>query len=536
GHEPRPSGAARRELPVTEPAPLPATHDIPRGTSVGKYEVLRKIATGGMAEIYLARSRGTAGFEKLVVLKRILPHVAEDPMFVSMFLDEARLAASLSHPNIADVYDVGEADGSYFFTMEYVHGEDARTIRMAMRKRGERLPLNVALAIVHGIASALDYTHEKTGPDGPLGLVHRDVSSSNIIVSYDGAVKLVDFGIARATARVTKTLTGALKGKIPYMSPEQCRGQALDHRSDLFSLGVVMFELTLGRRPFRGDSDFAIMEQIVHGEPQRPRELDPDYPLELELVVMRLLDRDPAARYQSAEALREDLEAFITERGLFLSTKPLGKYMRALFEDKISAWERAEQEGVSFAQHVATTVTADSRSSAELVTPPSAMPALPRRSAEQPVAHAASVPARSRRGIVIGGACLTTLAVAGIVFALIERSDAPPPTAAVPTPAPVVESVPPPAPPVVEATPVQEPTITTKSAPVQEPTITKPAPVHEPTITKPAKPVAKLATKPGEKTIAKPSTKPKKPVVKKPPTKPGKEESWDPDSPFLPPN
>ena len=498
---------------MTEPAPLPATHDIPRGTTVGKYEVMRKIATGGMAEIYLARARGTAGFEKLVVLKRILPHVAEDPMFVSMFLDEARLAASLSHPNIADVYDVGEADGSYFFTMEYVHGEDARTIRMATRQRGERLPLNVALAIVHGIASALDYTHEKTGPDGPLGLVHRDVSSSNIIVSYDGAVKLVDFGIARATARVTKTLTGALKGKIPYMSPEQCRGQALDHRSDLFSLGVVMYELTLGRRPFRGESDFTIMEQIVHGQPQRPREIDPEYPLELETMVMRLLERDPAARYQSAEALREDLEAFIAERGLFLSTKPLGKYMRALFEDKIAAWERAEQEGVSFAQHVATTVTADSRNSAELVTPPSAMPALPRRSAEQPVVHAASVPARSRRGLVIGGACLTTLAVAAIVFALIDRSDSPPPAAAVP-PAPVVESAPPPpaAAPVVEAT------------------------VHEPTITKPAKPVTKAITKPIAKPSEKPTAKPKKPTVKKPPTKPGKEESWDPDSPFLPPN
>jgi serine/threonine protein kinase len=279
-----------------------ATYEIPAGTVLGKYEVLRKLAVGGMAEIYVARTRGAAGFEKLVVLKRILPNVAQDPAFVQMFLEEARLAATLSHPNIADVYDVGEVDGTYFFTMEFIHGEDARTIRFATKKQGERAPLSIALAIVHGTAAALDYAHEK-------GVVHRDISSSNILVSYDGAVKLVDFGIARATSSDHKTRTGTLKGKIPYMSPEQCRGHQVDRRSDLFSLGTVLYELTVGRRPFRGDTDFAMMEQIVHHDARPPTEIDPEYPRQLEAIVRKLLARDVNARYQNAEHLLHDLES-----------------------------------------------------------------------------------------------------------------------------------------------------------------------------------------------------------------------------------
>ena len=186
--------------------PATAAYEIPRGTTLGKYEILRKIATGGMAEIYLACVRGQAGFEKVVVLKRILPHFAADPKFVQMFLDEARLAATLRHPNIGDVYDVGEVDGTLFFTMEYIHGQDVRSIRVAARKRNERVPLAVALAIVQGTASALQCAHQKTSADGrALGLVHRDVSASNVIVSYDGAIKLLDFGIARANDREHKT-------------------------------------------------------------------------------------------------------------------------------------------------------------------------------------------------------------------------------------------------------------------------------------------------------------------------------------------
>jgi serine/threonine protein kinase len=204
------------------------------GDRLGRYEVLRKLATGGMAEIYLGRMRGVAGFEKLCVLKRILPGVAVDQKLVQMFLDEARLSATLRHPNIADVFDLGTENGSYFYAMEFIHGQDARAIRVKSAEVARPVPLDVSLAIVHGVASALEYAHDKTGPDGPLDLVHRDISPGNILISYEGAVKLVDFGIARATTRASDTKTGTLKGKIPYMSPEQLQGQKLDKRSDLF--------------------------------------------------------------------------------------------------------------------------------------------------------------------------------------------------------------------------------------------------------------------------------------------------------------
>src|SRR3569623_1001723 len=354
------------------------------GDTLGKYEILRKLAVGGMAELYLARIRGNAGFEKVVVLKRILPQVAEDATFVQMFLEEARLAGTLNHPNVAHVYDVGEVDGEPFFTMEFVHGQDMRSIRHELKKVSETVPLGVALAVVHGTAAALNYAHERTGPDGKLlGLVHRDVSASNVMVSYDGAVKLLDFGIARAASSTHKTQVGTLKGKVPYMSPEQCKGQPLDRRSDLFSLGVVMFELTVGRRPFRGDSDFAIMDQIVYKGAPTPSSIVTDYPPELEAMVMKLLERDPKARYTTGEELIEDLDSFVQSAGLWMSATKIGKWMRGVFAEKIRAWEDAEQQGVSFAQHVAHSITSQSQRS-ELVTPPSAFPGLPQADTPAP--------------------------------------------------------------------------------------------------------------------------------------------------------
>ncbi len=383
------------------------TYELPRGSVVGKYEIMRRLAVGGMAEIYLARVTGAAGFEKLVVLKRILPSVAEDPTFVQMFLDEARLAATLRHPNIADVYDVGEDDGTYFFTMEYVHGQDVRSIRHEVKKSGERIPLAIALATIHGIASALDHAHEKLGPDGkPLELVHRDVSASNIMVSYDGAVKLLDFGIARAASSTHKTQTGTLKGKIPYMSPEQCKGLPLDRRSDLFSLGTVLYELTVGKRPFRGETDFAIMDQIVYRGTKRPSEVVSGYPPELDAIVMKLLERVPSMRYATGEDLLHDLDEFIQKHGLWLSPRAIGKYMRNVFGDRIEAWERAEQDGVPFAQHVAHTITSESQRS-ELVTPPTALPGLePRTTSQQmaaieaPIGHRTSKPMPAMQPLV----------------------------------------------------------------------------------------------------------------------------------------
>jgi serine/threonine protein kinase len=304
------------------------------GDRVGKYEIIRELATGGMATIYLARVSGTAGFEKLCVLKCILPGLARDRGFVTMFLDEARIAATLRHSNIADVFDLGVEDGTYFFAMEYVHGQNARVVRIESKARQLPIPLEVSLAIVAGTASALSYAHDRTNAEGPLNLVHRDVSPSNVIVSYEGAVKLVDFGIARATLRRgARTRTGLKRGKAPYMSPEQCRGEPMDKRSDLFSLGTMLYELTAGQRPFLGNSDFEVMEAIVTCAPEPPTLLVHDYPHRLEEIVMRLLARSPQARYQDAGELLEDLEAFISNRGMLTSSYVIAKYMHELFGD-----------------------------------------------------------------------------------------------------------------------------------------------------------------------------------------------------------
>ncbi len=210
------------------------------GDKLGKYDLIRQIAIGGMAERHLARTLGIEGFEKLVVVKRILPQFATHASFVNMFLDEARLAATLQHPNVAQVYDIGVEDGDYFFAMEYVHGEDLERIATQARDQDVPLSLDAALTLVAGLCAGLHYAHEKTGPEGkPLQIVHRDVSPSNVLVSYDGAVKVVDFGIALGAQG--KATNGGLKGKITYMSPEQCRGDVVvDRRSDIYSIGILL--------------------------------------------------------------------------------------------------------------------------------------------------------------------------------------------------------------------------------------------------------------------------------------------------------
>ncbi|MCA9676988.1 MAG: serine/threonine protein kinase, partial [Myxococcales bacterium] len=305
---------------------------LPPGTRFGRYELLRRLAVGGMAELYLARATGIEGFEKLVALKRILPQNAENDDFVRMFLDEARLSATIQHANVAQVYDIGRCDDGLFFTMEYVHGEDLRTLMQTLAKRGRSFPLEHALAAVIGACAGLHAAHERRGPDGrPLGIVHRDVSPSNVLVSYDGCVKLIDFGIAKAQRRQTETRAGTLKGKIAYMSPEQCMGVDLDRRSDVFSLGVVLYELTTGVRLFPVENEYAALRQIVDQDAPPPSRRKQGYPPELEQIVLRALRRDRAERYASAEELQLDLEQFVRTRGLAVSSAQLGYFMRELF-------------------------------------------------------------------------------------------------------------------------------------------------------------------------------------------------------------
>src|SRR5579862_2154731 len=286
------------------------------GQKLGRYQLIRRLAVGGMAEIYLARLLGVGieGFEKLVVLKRILPQHALDPELLRMFLDEARLSATLTHPHITEVYDVGADGDAPFFAMEYVHGANLRELmrahaRGAGQAPGEAAPLELgyAIGIVAAAAAGLHYAHDRLGPGGePFGIVHRDVSPSNVLVSYDGAVKVSDFGIAKWALQRTRTQEGTLKGKFAYMSPEQCRGRPVDRRSDVFALGTILYELTTGGAPFTGDGDLEILNRIATGvapPPAWPAEQG-SYPPALAEIVMRALAPDPDQRYPTMQALQ----------------------------------------------------------------------------------------------------------------------------------------------------------------------------------------------------------------------------------------
>ncbi|HMC94302.1 MAG TPA: serine/threonine-protein kinase [Polyangia bacterium] len=329
---------------------------------IGRYEPIRRLAVGGMAEIYLARLPGVGieGFEKLVVLKRILPQHALDPELLRMFVDEARLSATLTHPHVTEVHDVGTDGDAPFFAMEYVHGANLRELLRAHARAAGRpvapLQLAHAIGIVAAAADGLHYAHERLGPrDEPLEIVHRDVSPSNVLVSYDGAVKVSDFGIAKWAYQRTRTQEGTLKGKFAYMSPEQCRGRTVDRRSDVFALGTILYELTTGSPPFSGDSDLEILNWIATGvaaPPAWPEEAG-EYPAALAAIVMRALAPDPAHRFPTMQALQIALEAFAREASLPVSTVALGGLMQELFADELAAWRAAEREGKSLAEHLA---------------------------------------------------------------------------------------------------------------------------------------------------------------------------------------
>ena len=310
----------------------------------GKYSLLGHLATGGMAEVWLARQLGMQGFEKIVVIKRARPELS-DAETTELFLDEARLVATLEHPNIAQVYEIGSVNGSYFFVMEYVDGADLRRlIETAIAKR-HPIALADALYIIIHVCTALHYAHEKHDLEGrPLKLIHRDVSPSNVLISFDGAIKVCDFGIAKAHNRKTEdTQNGVLKGKFSYMSPEQCSSKPIDRRSDVFSLGILLYELSTLTKLFRGTSDFALLQQIVEKPIPPPSTRARRYPPELEQIVMKALAKDPNRRYSTAQALQLDLEEFAREHKLAMSSTRIVQLMTTLFEKRNDAWIRAQR-------------------------------------------------------------------------------------------------------------------------------------------------------------------------------------------------
>ncbi|MBI5549757.1 MAG: serine/threonine protein kinase [Deltaproteobacteria bacterium] len=302
----------------------------------GKYSLIDRIAVGGMAEIFLARQAGLEGFEKTIVIKRIRPHLSNQKSFVKMFLNEAKLAAQLNHPNIVQIYDLGKIADTYFIAMEYIFGRDMRRIIPKADAMGIPFPMVYALKIASSVCEGLFYAHQKTDIYGnPLNIVHRDITPENIFVSFDGTVKILDFGIAKAANQIEQTRAGEIKGKLSYMSPEQCMGKPLDHRSDIFSLGVVLYEWVTGFKLFTGDSEVAILKSITEGKIYAPSYFKADIPEAVERILMKALEKDRELRYQTAWDMQYDVDQFLSQYEFTPSNIHLSNFLKQLFSDEL---------------------------------------------------------------------------------------------------------------------------------------------------------------------------------------------------------
>jgi serine/threonine protein kinase len=306
--------------------------DAKESSDYGRYLLLEKIATGGMAEVFRAKRKGVEGFEKIVALKRILPHLSSNKDFVDMFIAEAKMVASLSHPNIVQIFDLGIIDETYYIAMELVEGKDLRTILTRARNRNTLFGVDLAALIAARVSAALEYAHRHRDTEGrELRIVHRDVSPQNILISLEGEVKLVDFGIAKAATKASHTDTGSLRGKLLYMSPEQAWGKPLDKRSDLFALGAVFYEILTGHLLFSASSEMSVLERVREARFVAPSSLNPAVPIELEAVVMRLLHKDPQDRYPDASEVLLDLDSYLRRRPA-VSSADVARFVKKLFD------------------------------------------------------------------------------------------------------------------------------------------------------------------------------------------------------------
>lgn len=310
----------------------------------GKYFLLDRVNVGGMAEVFRAKATGVEGFERLVAVKRILPSIAADEDFITMFIDEAKIAVQLTHANIAQIFDLGKVGDSYFIALEYIPGMDVRAIFTRARQRKELLPLSMACYVIMKVCEGLEYAHQKRDATGQfLNLVHRDVSPQNLLVSYEGAVKVIDFGIAKAVGKQGMTQAGMLKGKFGYMSPEQVEGVPIDRRSDIFGLGICLYELLTGERLFVAETDFATLEKVRAGDIMPPSTYNRQIPEALEQIVLRALARDREHRHQTAMELHDDLQAFLYATGNLFGRKELSTFMHAMFATEIEQERMRDQ-------------------------------------------------------------------------------------------------------------------------------------------------------------------------------------------------
>jgi TonB family protein len=301
------------------------------GTRFGQYSLVEKIATGGMAEVWKAQMRGVEGFQKTVAIKKILPHLSDNEEFVTMFVDEAKLAAQLNHNNIIHIYDLGKIANSYYIAMEYIAGHDLKTILKRGAESGQQISVELALFIASKIAAALDYAHRKRDfNEVEMVLVHRDVSPQNVLISLEGDIKLCDFGIAKAASKASHTQAGALKGKIQYMSPEQAWGRSIDRRSDIFALAAVLFEMLAGRKLFEGDSEVSILDHVREARVTPPSQLNDEVTPEIDAIVLKALQKAPEARYQTAGEMARDIDAVLYSFRPTPTSADLAIYMHRL--------------------------------------------------------------------------------------------------------------------------------------------------------------------------------------------------------------
>ena len=303
--------------------------------TLGRYKLLALLATGGMAEIHLARQEGIKGFERLVVVKKILPHLAVEEAFLEMFFDEARIASLLNHPNIVQIYDLGQEGDDYFMAMEYLEGESLSFLEREARKKERYMTPALAAGIVAQVCDGLEYAHAFKRHDGQtMNIVHRDVSPQNIIVLFSGGVKLVDFGIAKAASQMHKTRAGSIKGKLSYLAPEQCLGKPVDHRTDVFSLGIVLWELLTRRRLFKRDSEGATLNAVMNEEIPEIRTMRPQVPVSLAAVAMRALQKAPEERFQSAGEMSAALRDYLLKTGEAAGTAEISAFVNGALGER----------------------------------------------------------------------------------------------------------------------------------------------------------------------------------------------------------
>ena len=471
----------------------------------GEYKILKKIATGGMAEVFLAKRIGMKGFEKLLAIKRILPQFSENEEFIAMFIDEAKLAAKLNHRNIIQIYDFGSQQGSYYIAMEYIFGKDLRSILKKSREKGESLPLAQCAYIITEAAKGLEYAHTLKDHFGkPLQIIHRDISPQNILLSYEGEVMLADFGIAKAASKSTETRAGVLKGKILYMSPEQAWGKTIDRRSDLYSLGVVLYEMVTQRKIFDADSEFSMLEKVRNGEVEFPPNVFENIPKYFLQVIQKALEKNPDHRYQSAHDMRVDLENYLLTTQERLSEKTISNYLKRLFREEIDE----ERKILTESTEILVERLAAQEPSLKPPAPESAKISIPKKAPEEEKKRGFTFTFQMRTLLIL---ILCLLAgVAGAYFLIRPSSKnivsqeiqrpAPPPSQQTPA--------------VAVSQPQEKPSLETKKEPLPEEKPASPVEKPSPPPRKPVLPPKKMAS-PVERPS--PAERPSPPVAKSTP-------------------